>query len=99
MIVTVGRLETANGSKYLQQLCKHFAHKVAVEYGPEEGRADLPVGPAYMRADAAGLTIRIELAQEEAEPVAQGIIDRHLERFAFREPVSVMTWTRELSAP
>ena len=99
MIVTVGRYDTANGSKYLQQLCKHFAHKVTVDYNAEKGTVEFPMGKAFMRADETGLTIRIELDTEDAEPMAHNVIDRHLERFAFREPVKVMTWTREISAP
>lgn len=33
-----GTFMTPNASKYLQQLCKHFAHKVAVVFDETEGR-------------------------------------------------------------
>ena len=92
MPVTTGYIETPNGSKYLQQLCKHFGHKVDVTFDSHSGRADLPVGPAFMTADAAGLTVRIELKAPEAEAAAHNIIDRHLEKFAFRENIRTMTW-------
>ena len=37
-----GTFQTPNASKYLQQLCKHFEHKVAVVFDESEGRAALP---------------------------------------------------------
>lgn len=43
-----GVFATAQASKYLQQLCKHFAHKVEVTYGAQSGSAALPPGPASL---------------------------------------------------
>src|SRR5690606_3487034 len=33
---------TTNGSRYLQQLCKHWAHKFEVEFDAERGRIAMP---------------------------------------------------------
>ncbi|MEN9062056.1 MULTISPECIES: DUF2218 domain-containing protein [Ponticoccus] len=88
----IGRFETPNGSKYLQQLCKHFAHKIAVTYDAEQGTAALPMGPAQLRADPEGLTIEIEADSAEGLPRARAIIDDHLARFAFREDFTTMNW-------
>ena len=33
---------TASGSKYLQQLCKHWQHNLAVEFTPEHGTIVFP---------------------------------------------------------
>lgn len=41
-MISTARLETANASKYLQQLCKHFAHKVEVRFDETEGHCALP---------------------------------------------------------
>ena len=35
---------TASASRYLQQLCKHWSHKFAVEFTPELLRKDLDLG-------------------------------------------------------
>jgi hypothetical protein len=35
---SVAAVPTANGSRYLQQLCKHWAHNLAVDYDAREGR-------------------------------------------------------------
>jgi hypothetical protein len=91
-IQEIGRFDTPNGARYLQQLCKHFAHKVPVIVEAEEGTVSLPTGPAKLRADAAGLTIRIEAEGAEALPRARAIIDDHLARFAFREGFTAMDW-------
>lgn len=87
------KFETANGSKYMQQLCKHFAHKVAVDYDAERAEAALPPGPANMTADAGGLNITVRAQEAEGLTVAKGIIERHLIKFAFREPFDSLTWS------
>lgn len=33
---------TANGSRYLQQLCKHWSHNLAVEFTAETGKVVFP---------------------------------------------------------
>lgn len=38
---------TAHASRYLQQLCKHWAHRFEVTFDPHQGRIDLATaGPA-----------------------------------------------------
>jgi len=85
MLKTYARWPTENASKYLQQLCKHFGHKVEVSYTPSEGRADLPMGPSVMTADAEALTIEVTAPDAEGLTRAKGVIDSHLKTFAFRE--------------
>ncbi|WP_424985218.1 DUF2218 domain-containing protein [Microbulbifer sp. S227A] len=93
MLSSQGHFETSNGSKYLQQLCKHFAHKVAVEYDDRSGHADLPPGRATLVADDHGLKIVITAEDEKGLGVARYIVEDHLKRFAFREEFSAMNWT------
>ena len=87
------RYETVHGSKYLQQLCKHFAHKVTVSYDAETGRAALPPGPAVLNADAAGLSVVVNAEDEAGLKLAKHIIESHLIRFAFREKLEKLDWT------
>ena len=93
MTIIVGHFATPNASKYLQQLCKHFGHKVDVEYDESAGLAALPCGPARMTATAEGLSVSIDLEDLDNRQKAQSIIDSHLERFAFREDFKAMNWT------
>lgn len=83
---------TLHASKYLQQLCKHFAHKVAVEFDETEGSAALPAGPAKLYADPAGL--RIVVSGEDAKALihARYAIDSHLVTFAYRENYMGLSW-------
>jgi len=78
-------IETAFARKYLQQLCKHFAHKVAVEYSPDEGRVLFPPGRCLMNADDTTLSFHCRSDDERGIPVMQSILDKHLVKFAWRE--------------
>ena len=37
MMTAIVTIWTAKASGYLQQLCKHFGHKIKVEFTPETG--------------------------------------------------------------
>lgn len=88
------RFETANASRYLQQLCKHFAHKVPVTFDPSHGEAELPGGRCILDADQTGLTIVCTPAAPEREAQLVKVVEVHLERFAFRETVA-LDWQRD----
>lgn len=93
MTTLTGTFETQNARKYLQQLCKHFAHKVEVRFTETDGEAELPCGVTHMSADENRLLVSMRPETDAA--VAQGkfIIDSHLQRFAFREDFQAMEWT------
>ena len=88
----VGSFATPNASKYLQQLCKHFAHKIEVSFDETSGRIPFALGVAEVSASAEALVVRFADVAEEARADAQSVIDRHLERFAFREGFTTMQW-------
>ncbi|MCO6390129.1 DUF2218 domain-containing protein [Aliihoeflea aestuarii] len=76
---------TDHASRYLQQLCKHWAHKFETEFTPTHGRIALPLGTTVLTADEAGLSV--ELIARESGDLEQfrDVVQRHIERFAFRE--------------
>ena len=86
---SVARVETERASIYLQQLCKHFAHKRPVEFTPEQGRIALASGTCRLEAADGVLTIRAEAEDAGQLAQLQDVIARHLERFAFRSPVTL----------
>ena len=96
------RFETAHASKYLQQLCKHWAHNLAVEFDPSRGTIVFPRdargaswagdGLVTLSADAAGLDCRIDASEPAQLEGLQGALVRHLERFAFREAPFAAEW-------
>jgi hypothetical protein len=87
-------LKTEHGSKYLQQLCKHFGHKgtLEIDYTPTEGTIVFPFGPVTLKADDSSLWIKVHAADDEGIVRAKDVVDRHLIRFAFREEFENMPW-------
>lgn len=79
------QIRTDHASKYLQQLCKHFAHKVDVEFSPAEGRVAFPPGRCLMNAGDDILELYCDAMEERGVPAIKAIIDSHLVKFAWRE--------------
>lgn len=92
MMTSTGRFATPHASKYLQQLCKHFAHKVEVAFDETHGTVALGAGPAEIWADAEGLTAKVSGEDARAILEARYVIDKHLVPFAFRESFCGMAW-------
>ena len=92
MFQSFSSVHTEHASRYLQQLCKHFAHKVPVEFTPEEAECRFPFGTAWLRADKERLTVEIEAADADQRARAQDVVEVHLLRFAFREKLGPMAW-------
>lgn len=79
-------------SKYIAQLCKHFAHKVEVEYDEKKGKAAMPPGPAYFEAHDGALHIEVNAEEAKQLPFAKYLVEDHLVRFAFREKLTGLHW-------
>ncbi len=99
---SIARVPTANGSRYLQQLCKHWSHNLEVEFTPEKGKvvfprnargADWP-GDAtlLLEAHADALECRLEASAEGQLDALKGAVASHLDRFAFREAPLTFDW-------
>jgi len=86
---------TQNASRYLQQLCKHFSHKVKVEYSRQSGSAELPGGKLKLEATSAALLVRLESEAPRDLVKARYILEDHLVRFAFKEKLLGLNWTYE----
>jgi hypothetical protein len=80
---------TPSASQYLQQLCKHFAHKVTVEYDAHNARVDFPFGDCRMSAEENVLRVSCASPTQEAEERMRAVIDDHLVRFAWREKLDL----------
>lgn len=93
MVTTEAHVPTSHGSRYLQQICKHWAHKLEVTFTPERGEVKLPDGAvADMRAAAGTLEVRIAAPDTEVLERMKGVVARHLDRFAFREAPLPFEW-------
>ena len=94
---------TAQASRYLQQLCKHWAHNLAVEFDSTQGRVAFPQdgrggpwpgdGLFTMVAQPEALLCRIEASAPGQLEGLKSAVERHLNRFAFREGELVFAWS------
>ncbi|MCB1361048.1 MAG: DUF2218 domain-containing protein [Rhodobacter sp.] len=90
--ISTAILTTPNASRYLQQLCKHFAHKLPTEFTPEAGFIDFSMGRCTLAAQGETLTLTATAPDAESRARLEDVVARHLVRFAFREDLSI-TWT------
>lgn len=93
MIQMQAHVATANGVKYVQQLCKHFGHKIPTTFADGRGECKFDVGSALMDADENGMTIKVSAGDVVGSQRIQKVIESHLERFAFRETLMPLTWS------
>ena len=99
---STAQVPTKSGSKYLQQLCKHWAHNLAVEFTPEKGTVTFPKnargadwpgdGLITMTAHPETLECRIDASLGGQLEGLKGALARHLDRFAFREAPLTFDW-------
>lgn len=93
---------TAHASKYLQQLCKHWQHNLAVTFTAEHGTVTFPKdargadwpGDGLVTFDAGPdtLSVRIDASVEGQLEGLKDAVARHLDRFAFREAPLPFDW-------
>ena len=100
--VATAQVPTAHASRYLQQLCKHWGHNLAVEFNAQIGRvvfprdargADWPGDGVFsMIAGPEALACRIDATSPGQLEGLKGAVERHLNRFAFREGELAFDW-------
>ena len=83
-------IPTEHASKYLQQLCKHFAHKLSVTFDENAGLISFSIGECRLAADASALHIDLSAPNEQDMPQLKDVVISHLVRFAFREELPVV---------
>lgn len=102
-VSATGFARTVNASRYLQQLCKHWEHNLKVEFTADHGTimfpkdargADWP-GDGLVTLDATpeGLAIRVDASAEGQLEGLKGAVERHVDRFAFREGALRYEWS------
>ncbi|WP_072396813.1 DUF2218 domain-containing protein [Hyphomicrobium sp. CS1GBMeth3] len=92
MHVAEAQVKSEKASRYLVQLCKHFAHKVPTDYDASTGRVDFQPGLCIMHAVGDQLSLRCEADSEPALHRVKDVVEIHLVRFARGEEIAV-TWT------
>jgi hypothetical protein len=93
---------TAHASKYMQQVCKHWAHNLEVTVDQNTGTVRFPKdargaewpGDAVVTftAQEDALVSRIDASDPGQLEGLKGAVARHLDRFAFREAPLAFGW-------
>ena len=99
---STAQVPTSHGSRYLQQLSKHWSHNLKVEFTAERSEmhfprdsrgADWPAdGLVTMVAHPETLEVRIDASSPDHLASLKGVVARHLDRFAFREAPLTFDW-------
>ncbi len=87
------RVATAQPARYLEQLCKHFEHRLAVTR--DNGRATIAfaAGRCDLSTEGETLVLRVTTEDPAAIDKLQDVVASHLARFAFREELK-FEWQR-----
>ncbi len=98
----VATVPTKSASRYLQQLCKHWAHNLAVTFNAQEGRIVFPKdarglnfpgdGIVTLKAREMELEVLVHASAPEQLDGLKGAVASHLDRFAFREAPLAFNW-------
>jgi hypothetical protein len=81
--------------RYIQQVAKHWSHKFATTYDEGDGMGVFPFSDletAVMTARPDGIAITLTTPDRERNEHMRGVIERHIDRFAFREAPLTYKW-------
>lgn len=101
------RVATTSGKRYAAQLGKHWAHNLTVEEDGDSRRITFPrdargadwpgEGVATLSPSSEALTCRIEASAPGQLEALKGAVERHIDRFAFREAPLAYDWQDEVA--
>jgi hypothetical protein len=97
MFTSNAKFTTERASGYLQQLCKHFAHKIEVQFDAQAGLIKFPFGQCDLTAEQGVLDLTVTADAQSDLTKSCRVIGSHLERFAFRESPRI-EWQPVVSA-
>ena len=81
--------------RYIQQLVSHWSHKMATSYDEGDGMGAFPFSDtesAVMVARPGGIAITLVTPDLERNRHMRGVLERHIDRFAFREAPLAYEW-------
>ncbi len=93
MSTTTAHVPTANASKYIKQLCRHWSHKLEIEQGEGTGTVRFPEAAAFLKAGEAELVVTVEANDPAVLERIKDVVSSHLDRFAFREAPLSYNWS------
>lgn len=89
---TLARVPTQRAARYLQQLCKHWAHRFEVDFKPDHAVVVLPEARLTLNAFPEALEILLQGESLEGVLRMRDVVQSHVDGFAFREAPLKFTW-------
>ena len=96
MLVSQAVVTIDRPARWAKQLADHFSHKIEVEDVPGGRLVHFEAGDGLIASTEWALLMNARAETEEQVAQVQGVLARHLERFAHNEGVEIV-WTE--SAP
>ena len=87
-----------NPERYIKQLVSHWGHKFATSYDEGDGMGAFPFSEtenAVMTARPGGIAITLVTGDQARIEHMRGVIERHIDRFAFREAPLTYEWKEQ----
>lgn len=82
---------TPHASRYLQQLCKHWAHKAQATFTPAAGRVVFETWQVELAATDETLSVTLTATEDADTGRLRQVVADHLQRFAAKEAL-VFNW-------
>jgi hypothetical protein len=102
-LTATAKIPTDSASKYLQQVCKHWQHNLPVTFDKAHGQitfardargADWPADAVVtLVAESDTLICTINASADGQRNGLKGALERHIDRFAFREAPLAYDWS------
>ena len=92
MATATAAVPKANGSRYMQQLCKHWSHKFEVTFDAAQGRVTFPEATVIMTVEPEALAVVLDADDAGVLERMKDVVASHLDRFAFREAPLTFRW-------
>ncbi|UWR01958.1 DUF2218 domain-containing protein [Ruegeria conchae] len=91
MITSITEVTRAKADAYVQQMCKHFAHKADVTHVKDAQVIRFGFGTGELRAVGGRIVLSAHAKDRPQLERIETVLGSHLERFAFRERL-IVTW-------
>ncbi|WP_447530091.1 DUF2218 domain-containing protein [Vreelandella sp. TE19] len=91
MPISRAEMATESGERLINRLCKHWSHKLEVEYTAQDAKIVFPEGgTCLMHAEADKLAVSIETLDEATLDKLEGVVQNHLERMVKDETLEIV---------
>ncbi|MBB1492123.1 DUF2218 domain-containing protein [Paracoccus sp. MC1854] len=91
-MISTARYPTPNATKYVQQLAKHFGHKIEVRSDADPADFEMEAGSVRLSAQDGAFVAQVEAEDAKGIINLRYVVDKHLVIFAFRDGFTGLDW-------